>query len=40
MVSETGTYNLESDWLYDPKNSTEEAYQEFKAIAIELAEYA
>ncbi|MCB7066365.1 sugar phosphate isomerase/epimerase [Enterocloster citroniae] len=40
VVSETGTYNLESDWLYDPKNSTEEAYQEFKAIAIELAEYA
>lgn len=40
VVSETGTYNVESDWLYDPKNSTEEAYQEFKKIALEIAEYA
>ncbi|MFV0464496.1 MAG: sugar phosphate isomerase/epimerase family protein [Lachnospiraceae bacterium] len=40
VVSETGTYNLESDWLYDEKNSTEEAYQEFKKIAVDLAEYA
>lgn len=40
VVSETGTYNTESDWEYDPKNSTEEAYQEFKKIAIEIAEYA
>lgn len=40
VVSETGTYNVESDWLYDPKNATEEAYQEFEAIAIELAKYA
>lgn len=40
VVSETGTYNVESDWLYDPKNSTEEAYQEFKEVALELADYA
>ncbi len=40
VVSETGTYNTDSDWLYDPKNSTEEAYQEFKHIAVELAAYA
>lgn len=40
VVSETGTYNVESDWLYDPKNSTEEAYQEFKAIALDLAKFA
>lgn len=40
VISETGTYNVESDWLYDPKNSTEEAYQEFKAIARELAAFA
>lgn len=40
VVSETGTYNVESDWLYDPKNSTEEAYQEFKAIATDLAKFA
>lgn len=40
VISETGTYNTDSDWLYDPKNSTEEAYQEFKAIAKELATFA
>lgn len=40
VVSETGTYNLESDWLYDEKNSTEEAYQEFKKIAIDIANFA
>lgn len=40
VVSETGTYNLESDWLYDEKNSTEEAYQEFKKIAIDIAKFA
>lgn len=40
VVSETGTYNVESDWLYDPKNATEEAYQEFKKIAIDLAKFA
>lgn len=40
VISETGTYNTESDWLYDPKNSTEEAYQEFKAIAKDLATFA
>ncbi|MFV0503849.1 MAG: sugar phosphate isomerase/epimerase family protein [Lachnospirales bacterium] len=40
VVSETGTYNVDSDWLYDEKNSTEEAYQEFKKIALEIADYA
>ncbi len=40
VISETGTYNKESDWLFDDKNKTEEAYQEFKQVAIELAEYA
>ena len=40
VVSETGTYNEESDWSADPKNYTEEAYQEFKAVAIDLAKFA
>lgn len=39
VVSETGTYH-DDDWLYDPKNSTEEAYQEFKAVAEDLAKFA
>lgn len=40
VISETGTYNTESDWLPDEKNYTEEAYQEFKAIATDIAKYA
>ena len=34
------TYNEESDWSADPKNYTEEAYQEFKKVAIDLAKFA
>ena len=40
VVSETGTYNRESDWVYDPKNSTEEAYQEVCEIITDLAKFA
>lgn len=40
VVSETGTYNVESDWLYDPKNASEDAYREFRACAEDLAKYA
>ncbi len=40
VISETGTYNIESDWLPDEKNYTEEAYQDFKAVALDLAQYA
>jgi sugar phosphate isomerase/epimerase len=40
VVSETGTYNIESDWVFDPKNATEEAYQEIKSIIADLAQYA
>lgn len=40
VISETGTYNRESDWVFDPKNATEEAYQEIKGIISELAAYA
>ncbi len=40
VISETGTYNEESDWLPDDKNFTEEAYQDFKAVALDLAQYA
>lgn len=32
IASETGTYNKESDWVWDDKNATEEAYQEVLAI--------
>lgn len=40
VISETGTYNTESDWVFDPKNATEAAYQEIKDIISELASYA
>lgn len=40
VISETGTYNKESDWSYDEKNSTEEAYQEIKDVIEDIAKYA
>ncbi|SDF17563.1 sugar phosphate isomerase/epimerase family protein [Sporomusa acidovorans] len=40
VISETGTYNQESDWVYDPKNGTEEAFAEVSATIKELAQYA
>lgn len=40
VASETGTYNIESDWVYDPRNSTVEVYDETIAIIRELADYA
>jgi len=40
VISETGTFNTESDWLYHEKNSTEEAYQEIMAVIKDLAKFA
>nr|MDA8409315.1 TIM barrel protein [Treponema sp.] len=40
VISETGTYNADSDWVFDPKNATEGAYQEVKAIIADLAQHA
>lgn len=40
VISETGTYNRESDWVFDPKNATEAAYQEIKDIIADLAAHA
>lgn len=40
VASEAGTFNAESDYIPDPKNSTEEGYQESKAVLAELAQYA
>ena len=39
VISETGTHN-DDDWMFDPWNKTEEAYQQFKEVAIDLAKYA
>jgi sugar phosphate isomerase/epimerase len=40
VVSETGTYNTESDWVHDPKNKTEEGYEEAYKVVLELVQEA
>lgn len=40
VISETGTYNTESDWVHDPRNKTEEGYDEALAVIAELAQEA
>ncbi|RHW41639.1 sugar phosphate isomerase/epimerase [Neobacillus notoginsengisoli] len=40
VISETGTYDTSSDWVYHEKNSTEEAVQEITEVIRDLAEYA
>ncbi len=39
VASETGTYCRESDWVWDDKNATEEAYEEACAAIYELAKF-
>jgi sugar phosphate isomerase/epimerase len=40
VISETGTYNTESDWVAHPKNKTEEGFAECRTIIHELAQVA
>lgn len=40
VISETGTYEPSSDWVFHEKNATEEAFQEIKSVIKELAEFA
>ena len=40
MISETGTYNTESDWVHHPKNKTEEGFEECRKVIRELAQTA
>jgi sugar phosphate isomerase/epimerase len=40
VISETGTFNSESDWVLHPKNKTEEGYEEARSIILELAQEA
>jgi sugar phosphate isomerase/epimerase len=40
VISETGTYNAESDWVWDDKNATEEAYEELLGITREVTQVA
>jgi sugar phosphate isomerase/epimerase len=40
VISETGTYNTESEWMSDPKNKTEEGFRECRKVIAELAQEA
>src|SRR6478609_6185236 len=40
VISETGTYNTESDWVHHPKNKTEEGFAECRKVIQELAQVA
>ncbi len=40
VASETGTYNEESDWVWDDRNASEEVYQETLAIIKDIVAYA
>ena len=39
VASETGTYNTENDWLWDDRNATEEAYQEFAEVLYDIVKF-
>lgn len=40
VISESGTFDPQSDWVHHPKNKTEAGYQECKAVIAELVEHA
>ena len=40
VVSETGTFDNHSDWVYHPKNGTEEAYQNLCEIVLDVVKFA
>jgi sugar phosphate isomerase/epimerase len=40
VVSESGTFNTESDWVSDPKNKTEEGYDAAREVLADLAKTA
>lgn len=40
VISETGTYNIESEWMHDPKNKTEEGFETCRKVISELAQEA
>ena len=40
VISETGTYNTESDWVAHPRNKTEEGFEECREVIADLAQTA
>ena len=40
VISESGTFDEESDWVHHPKNKTEEGYEECRKIIADLVDFA
>ncbi|MBO9126636.1 MULTISPECIES: sugar phosphate isomerase/epimerase family protein [unclassified Rhizobium] len=40
VISETGTFNTESDWVHHPKNKTEEGFEECRKVIADLSQFA
>ncbi len=40
VISETGTFATESDWVSHPKNKTEEGWDDCRAVVADLAQHA
>jgi sugar phosphate isomerase/epimerase len=40
VISETGTFATDSDWVHHPKNKTEEGFEDCRAVIAELAQVA
>jgi sugar phosphate isomerase/epimerase len=40
VISESGTFNTESDWVSDPKNKTQEGYDTAREVLADLAQTA
>ncbi len=40
VISETGTFDPDSDWVHHPKNKTEEGWDECRAVIGDLAQHA
>ena len=40
MISESGTFDPDSDWVHHPKNKTEEGYEDCRNVIAELVDFA
>jgi len=40
VISETGTFATDSDWVHHPRNKTEEGWEECRAVIRDLAQHA
>ncbi|MBC8005800.1 MAG: sugar phosphate isomerase/epimerase, partial [Verrucomicrobia bacterium] len=40
VISETGTFDLDSDWVHHPRNKTNEGYEECRAVIQEIVNFS